>query len=117
MANKKIGKLLRIYREAALLTQLQVADSLHINRTTYTYYEVGKTEPSIDTLAKLIKLFNITYEDLLPSESNPKDIKEAYNKENFNEPIYNLNNEEQNIVLKYRTASKEQKEKVKEILS
>lgn len=117
MANKKIGGLLKNYRKAALLTQQQVADALHINRTTYTYYEVGKTEPSIDTLAKLIKLFNITYEDLLPSESNPKDIKEVYNKTNSNEPIYNLSDEEQNLVLKYRTASKEQKEKVKEILS
>lgn len=56
MANKNLGNLLKIYRKNSLLTQQQVADALNINRTTYTYYETGKTEPSIDTLHKLIKI-------------------------------------------------------------
>ena len=52
MANKNLGNLLKIYRKNSLLTQQQVADALNINRTTYTYYETGKTEPSIDTLSR-----------------------------------------------------------------
>lgn len=51
MVNKNFGQLLRSFRKINQLTQQQVADVLKIHRTTYTYYENGITEPSIDTLA------------------------------------------------------------------
>ena len=47
------------------MTQQQVADRLRIERSTYTYYETGKTKPDIATLIKLAKIYNISYTQLL----------------------------------------------------
>ena len=44
---------LRLLREKNGLTQKQVADMLNIDRSTYAYYESGKTRPDILTIAKL----------------------------------------------------------------
>lgn len=111
-ASSNVGKLLKMYRKNCLLTQQQVADALNINRTTYTYYEIGKTEPSIDTLHKLVKIFNITYEDLLPSESNPETVKDAFLVSKNGEAIYNLSPDEKEFVVKYRAMSDKEKKKV-----
>lgn len=50
------------------LTQEQVAKALGIDRSTYTYYELGKNRPDIDMLKKIAKLFNCSYVDLLDDE-------------------------------------------------
>lgn len=56
---------LKYYRHECGLTQQQVADRLKIERSTYTYYETGKTKPDINTLIKIAKVFNISYQKLL----------------------------------------------------
>ena len=56
---------LKFYRHECGLTQQQVADRLKIERSTYTYYETGKTKPDIGTLIKIAKVFNINYTKLL----------------------------------------------------
>ncbi len=56
---------LKFYRHARGLTQQQVADRLKLERSTYTYYETGKTKPDITTLMKLAKVFNVSYTMLL----------------------------------------------------
>lgn len=56
---------LKYYRHECGLTQQQVADRLKIERSTYTYYETGKTKPDINTLIKIAKVFNISYTALL----------------------------------------------------
>lgn len=56
---------LKFYRHECGLTQQQVADRLKIERSTYTYYETGKTKPDISTLIKLAKVYNISYTKLL----------------------------------------------------
>ena len=56
---------LKYYRHECGLTQQQVADRLKIERSTYTYYETGKTKPDINTLIKIAKVFNVNYIDLL----------------------------------------------------
>ncbi len=56
---------LKYYRHETGLTQQQVADRLKIERSTYTYYETGKTKPDINTLIKIAKVFNINYTQLL----------------------------------------------------
>lgn len=56
---------LKYYRHESGLTQQQVADRLKIERSTYTYYETGKTKPDINTLIKIAKVFNINYTALL----------------------------------------------------
>ena len=46
-------------------TQYQVARHLHIDRSTYTYYECGKTEPSVKTLWELARFFGVSCDELL----------------------------------------------------
>ena len=116
MKKYKLGEVLRYYRDRSNLTQQQVSDLIGINRTTYTYYETGKTEPSIDTLYKLIKIFGITYDDLLPSEKNPRSNKESFLHALENDAIYNLTKEEQSIIIAYRSLSRKNKEDFKKKL-
>ncbi len=104
----KLGERLKLYRINSLLTQQQVADALNINRTTYTYYEIGKTEPSIETLFKLVKIFGITYEDLLPGMDEAV-LNDSATRINGREAIYNLSKDEQQAVLFMRTMSEEQR--------
>ena len=47
------------------MTQQQVANALNIDRSTYTYYETGNTEPSVDRILKLARIFNVPYTALI----------------------------------------------------
>lgn len=49
----------------AQLTQQQVAKLLSINRTTYTKYETGVTEPGINTICKLAEIYGVDVNTLL----------------------------------------------------
>lgn len=41
------------------LTQQEVADKINVERSTYAYYESGKTVPSIDTLLTLSEVYDV----------------------------------------------------------
>ena len=70
MDNEKtsLGSKLETLRKGMGLTQKDVADILKINRTTYTKYETGVTEPNIAALKKLAEIFGVDLNYLL-SES------------------------------------------------
>lgn len=109
---------IRRLRENSGFTQQQVAEVLNIDRSTYAYYETGRTSPSINTIRKLVKLFNVSYEMLLDAGYNEltfSDNKPAY-KTAINSPnidiskqIYTLSKDEMNLVLHYRLLSEEGK--------
>ena len=61
---KAVCKNLKTLRKASKFTQQQVSDALGIDRSTYAYYEAGKTTPGFDTIDKILKLYNINYTDL-----------------------------------------------------
>ena len=65
LVKKKLPELLKRYRENCALSQGQVAEALSVDRSTYTYYEIGKTAPSINTMMKLIKILDIPYVEFL----------------------------------------------------
>ncbi len=109
-SNTGVSKLLKQYRKNCNLTQQQVADALNINRTTYTYYETGKTEPSISTLHKLVKMFGITYDDLLPEVREPS-VRDSFLRGRVNDSIYTLSNEEQQVIIQLRAMSEEERKK------
>ncbi len=54
-----LAKHLRDIREDHDLTQKNIANFLKIDRSTYTYYELGKVTPDIFTLLKLAKFYNV----------------------------------------------------------
>ncbi len=58
-------------RQKEGLLQRDVADQLHIDRSTYSYYERGKTNPPLDILIKLADYFGVTTDYLLGREAQP----------------------------------------------
>lgn len=56
---------LKYLRAQSDLTQREVAEALFVDRSTYAYYETGKTEPRIGSLPILSRLFSVSVDDLL----------------------------------------------------
>ena len=106
MLSQKLKKL----RENSGYTQLQIANALSIERSTYTYYETGKTTPDINTIIKLAKIFNVSYVDLFENENieDQKTLKDSgddlycgYDSKRFNH-IYELSKKEKTLISLYR---------------
>ena len=52
------------------MTQQEVAKKLNITQATYSGYESGKYEPSIDILISISKLFKVSIDYLVNNENN-----------------------------------------------
>lgn len=55
-------------REQANMTQAQVASILGIAKSTYSGYETGKSEPSMNNIANMMRLFEVSPEFLWQDE-------------------------------------------------
>ena len=60
---------LKILRKREKWTQQEVASKLGVDRSTYTKYETGQSEPNFDTLQKIAGLFGVTTDFLLNADS------------------------------------------------
>lgn len=67
--HKLVATNLRNLRNAFGYTQAEIADELHISRSTYTLYELGKKFPGADTLIDLASFYNIRLELLVDSHA------------------------------------------------
>ena len=85
--------------------QEKIAELLDISRSTYTYYETGKTEPSQETLLKLCNILNVDFNTLLGVQSD-SDTAVASDSVNL---FKNLSPDEEMLILAYRNASSEGK--------
>ena len=56
---------LREARKACNLTQKQVSMALDVVESCYANWEQGRTEPNIDMLRKLSKIFKTSIDDLI----------------------------------------------------
>ena len=64
--SKAFGEHLRNLRKIRTnYSQQQMADLINVGRSTYTYYETGKSEPNYQNLKKLARIFNIDVNTLL----------------------------------------------------
>ena len=100
---------LRLLREKNGLTQKQVAEMLNIDRSTYAYYESGKTRPDILTIAKLARLYRISTDFLLDVRIPSLQMElhdERVDYQSFQtaraQYLSDLSREEQNLILYYR---------------
>ena len=66
-----LGENIRKYRKANDMSQDELAEKLNVTRQSISLWETGQTQPSIDNIIALSKLFNISTDDLL-TESNLK---------------------------------------------
>lgn len=67
-----IGKALKQLRKERGLTQAEVADALHLNRSTYTKYETGSNAPSAEQIKNISKIFRVTTDDILKPQPQEK---------------------------------------------
>ena len=67
-----IGKTLKQLRKERGLTQAEVADALHLNRSTYTKYETGSNAPSAEQIKNISKIFGVTTDDILNPQPKEK---------------------------------------------
>ena len=56
---------LKLQRKAKKLTQKNVADALHVDRVTYTGWELGNHEPDLTQLIKLADFFQTSIDYLV----------------------------------------------------
>ena len=66
-------KVVRRLRKESGMTQQQLADYLHVDRSTYAYYESGRTKLSIDVMVKLAHFYRVSYTEFLWPE--PGDVE------------------------------------------
>ena len=64
----QVGKRVKELRQENNLTQQQMADTLGIDRSNYSKYELGKLEISNEMLVKLAKFFDVTTDYILGLE-------------------------------------------------
>ena len=62
---------LRLARKAAGLTQQQLADRLHVTRQSVSSWELGRTEPDLQTLTELAEVFETDAGSLLGEAGRP----------------------------------------------
>lgn len=58
-------EIIRKLRKEKCLTQQQVADHLEVDRSTYAYYESGRSRLNIDIVVKLTHFYKVSYATLI----------------------------------------------------
>lgn len=105
---------LKKIRKQCALTQQQVADALKIERSTYTYYETGKTDPSISTLKKIIALFDSSFDEVYPGLESK--LTEPFG--DYVSPsdmtFSQLNKDEKELIVNYRLIKNDDKKRILE---
>lgn len=64
-----LGEKIAQLRNAMNLTQKEMASLLHLDRSTYAYYEIDKTTPSLTNLLLMARLFNVTVDLLIDDKT------------------------------------------------
>lgn len=108
-----IGERLRYLRMANRLTQREVADILKIHRTTYAYYETGRSNPDLETLTAISRIFGVSIDFLVTGTHNEKrkvvmDNPSKYDAGDYPEYLSSLTSDEKRLVMMYRVLSEKQ---------
>ena len=68
-----VGKNIKKLRKEKNITQDQLAEQLHVTRQAISNWEIGKTQPDIETLSAMAEYFEVTVEELIyetPQKNN-----------------------------------------------
>ena len=93
-----------------------MAHVLEIDRSTYTYYETGKTSPSIHMLNQISRILNVPLSAFLDSESIPSQVADSGSQKPFAKEeikkITELSSEERELIALYRISSEKQQKEI-----
>ena len=113
------GKRLKCFREESGYTQSIVANILGIERSTYTYYETGKTTPVVFDLMRLCRLYRVTMDDLcgynadvsgalgLGDAGQAVKVRPRRKDRYLSDSLQDLTTDEQQLLAYYRSATLE----------
>lgn len=109
--SKEFGRHLRdLRKQNSKYSQQEMADMLNISRSTYTYYETGKSEPGQDKLKKLCDILNVDFNTLLNyADYNEFGAKVASGDSGV-DLVKSLSSSEEQIVLALRSMNSEERE-------
>lgn len=109
MGHVSLSTTLKYFRKKAGLTQEQISKTLGVTRSSYAYYENGKSEPKLEVLQKIAALYNISLETLINGDVNIdvcQDTDFLVDLQGFNDAFYDLSDLEKSVVLKLRIMEK-----------
>lgn len=67
-----LGIYLKTLRKEHKMTQEYVASELHIIRQSYSHYETGRTTPTLETLCRLAKVYEVPVQSLIAFQLPPE---------------------------------------------
>lgn len=99
------GKNLRWLRERNNFTQAQLANALNLDRSSYSYYELGQSMPNVASLKKIKRIYNVSLDDLLTEDF-------AENLGRKGKVIHDLDDKrEKQLLIYFRSFGQENREK------
>lgn len=105
----QLGKL----RTEQQLSQNDIASQLFVSRQAVSKWENGDTEPSLDNLISLARLFNVSLDNLVTGSKDPdtllltvNHLKKAFNKPVLKDVTFSINNYERIALLGSNGAGK-----------
>lgn len=117
---------LKEYRIKCGFSQQQVADVLNMHRSTYSYYESGKTEPSLENIRLLARMFGVSLDELLEMEGSVAtaigvgdrgyDDEFAYLREESVNRVGDLTRDEKTLILRFRLMTDKQRRELLQVL-
>lgn len=123
-----LGTRLRKFRKENGYSQNHIANILGVERSTYTYYETGKTVPVIFDLMRLADLYSISLDDLLGFHADSSDplafgdprqpIKTTVRRKEryLSEAVQDLSSDERQLLAYYRSAKPTERRQIFEYL-
>lgn len=114
----RIGENLRKLREGSGFSQKQIADAVHIDRSTYTNYELGKICPPLNMVYRLANAFHVDYTRILGDEpGKTASLGDGGSLlQQYPRSTYELTQREQQLVLHYRMMTVEDQQRLYEQL-
>jgi transcriptional regulator with XRE-family HTH domain len=109
-------QILKQLRKANGLTQQHVADFLHLDRSTYAYYESGRTKVNLDILLTLSKFYKVSLMQLVGLDETAGQLNDGTDIDSappfaIDEAVQSfqkLSRAEQYLIVLYRAATPEQ---------
>ena len=107
-----VSTTLKTLRKANGFTQKQIADKLNIDRSTYSYYELGKINPSISSMVILADLYGISLDEIVHYDDAAASSFAAASPAAGYESSPVLSEDEKKLIASYRKLSVAAKEDV-----
>jgi len=63
--------MLKTLRKQKMLTQRELAESLHISQTSVSKYERGESEPDLEMVIRMADYFGVTIDHFLRASNEP----------------------------------------------